>query len=411
MSNKSKNHEDFINEVNIKLGNKYTILDKYINTTTYINVRHNICGYEWTILPYNIFKLKTCPNCFGNLRKNTEQFKKEVYQLVKNEYDILENYIKSNIRIKIKHNKCDNIFEMTPNNFLRGQRCPVCQRKESNKKRTKTHEQFINEVYELVGNEYIVLENYITTSKKILFKHNIEECGNEFKITPNKFLSKGSRCPICSEKERIKKRTKTHEQFIQDVYDLVGDEYTVLEKYIKSNIKILFRHNFCGNEFKMSPQCFLSNQRCPKCSLNKGKKHYNWKGGISSLHSHLRRFLIQWKYDSMKNCNYKCIITGKRFEDIHHIYPFFKIIDETLLITKIKLYESISNYTNEELKLIENMCLELHYKYGLGVCLTKELHKEFHKIYTEINFTPENFQEFYFRKTGKQYNINWEMVG
>lgn len=45
-------------------------------------------------------------------------------------------------------------------------------------------------------------------------------------------------------------------------------------------------------------------------------------------------------------------------------------------------------------KGLKEKCLKLHYKYGLGVCLTEELHKEFHNIYGKRNNTLEQYMEF-----------------
>jgi hypothetical protein len=44
--------------------------------------------------------------------------------------------------------------------------------------------------------------------------------------------------------------------------------------------------------------------------------------------------------------------------------------------------------------LLENKCLEIHFRYGLGVCLTKIYHDLFHDLYSVTFFTPEDFEEF-----------------
>ena len=61
----------------------------------------------------------------------------------------------------------------------------------------------------------------------------------------------------------MKKRTT--EEFKKLVYDLVGDEYTVLGEYMTTLTKIQMRHNKCGTEFTPTPARFLEGTRCPKC--------------------------------------------------------------------------------------------------------------------------------------------------
>lgn len=56
----------------------------------------------------------------------------------------------------------------------------------------------------------------------------------------------------------------TIEIFKQEVKNVVGDEYEVLEMTYKNNsTPMLLKHNICGNIFKMSRKAFLNGQRCP----------------------------------------------------------------------------------------------------------------------------------------------------
>ena len=81
-----------------------------------------------------------CPECSPNKQKSHEDFKKEVYSLVKNEYEILDTYIKAYQMINIKHIICGTIFPTTPHNFLRGNRCPKC----NNSKGEDSIEEFLS---------------------------------------------------------------------------------------------------------------------------------------------------------------------------------------------------------------------------------------------------------------------------
>lgn len=134
-----------------------------------------------------------------------------------------------------------------------------------------------------------------------------------------------------------------------------------------------------------------------------GDKNYNWKGGISQLSTYLRDKIRQWKNDSMINSNFKCVISGKRFDQIHHLIGFDSILRETLELTDLPLYSKVNEYTEEELNVLKETCIELHQRYPLGVCLTKENHSDFHNAYGYGNNTPEQFYEFYKIKTGKTF--------
>lgn len=271
----------------------------------------------------------------------------------------------------------------------------------------KSNDQFLLEIKNIVGDEYTFLEEYKNCDTKIKVRHNI--CGHEYKVTPNKFFN-NRRCPNndCKIRRIREKRAKTNKQFKNEVHQLVGNDYIILGEYVNIHTKILIKHNIkdCNHEWEITPASFLHNgSRCPICSVQKGKNHYNWKGGKTNLIYYLRRHIDLWRQDSIKMCNYKCIISNNRFDIIHHLYSFNNIVDELLNILKIPLHLNVSNYTEEQLDLFKSKCLELHYKYGFGVCLTEELHKEFHKIYGMKDFTPENFQEFYYLKTGKIFNL------
>jgi len=128
-----------------------------------------------------------------------------------------------------------------------------------------------------------------------------------------------------------------------------------------------------------------------------GSLNPNYKGGISNIENELRRNINQWKLDSMKECNFKCIITGERFDHIHHLYSFDNIVRDTLEELKLPIYETISNYTDMEIKQIICKCTEIHYRYPLGKCMKEEYHKIFHQNYGYGRNTHSQFDEFLIR--------------
>jgi uncharacterized protein with PIN domain len=250
-----KTNEQFQYEVHDLVGDEYTFLDTYVNNKTKLRVKHNKCGNVYKVTPHEFFRGSRCPFCNGGIKKTDLQFKKEIHDLVGDEYTFLDPYINSSTKLRVKHNRCGQVYKVKPNSFLRGSRCPFC-----NGGIKKTDTEFKHEVYDLVGDEYTFLDAYVNSSTKLRVKHN--ECGHIYKITPNSFLM-GTRCAYCSGKVK-----RTDDQFKQQVYALVGDEYSVLSEYQSVNTRIKMRHNICGNVFSPIPKHFLRGSRCPYCAGN-----------------------------------------------------------------------------------------------------------------------------------------------
>lgn len=258
---RTKTNEEFIGEVYELVGDEYTFLDEYINSRTKIKCRHNECKHEWSISPSNFLQGRRCPQCMRpNYNKDDSRFRQEVYNLVGNEYEFLEKYKGADIEIKCKHNVCGYEWHVRPGNFLFGKRCPQCMRPNYN----RDTEHFKQEVDNLVGDEYNVLGEYINSATKIKMKHN--KCGRIWSVTPNSFL-RGTRCYYC-----YGNLQKTHEQFDNEVYNLVKDEYSVIGKYTNNKAKISIRHNMCGCIWQISPSNFLRGKRCPYCAESKGEQ-------------------------------------------------------------------------------------------------------------------------------------------
>lgn len=206
----------------------------------------------------------------GGKRKTNSEFIKEVHYLVGNEYSVLGEYVTTCVKILMKHNTCNHEYYVTPNHFLKGRRCPKCYGTHK-----KTTEAFAKEICELTKYEYKVLGEYVNNCTKILIKHN--KCGYEYKVLPNGFL-RGSRCPKCYENTK-----RTTERFRKEIYDLVKDEYSVLDEYINNRTNIKIKHNLCGHIYKVNPSSFLRNHRCPKCAGNVKKNLKEFKEDVYRL--------------------------------------------------------------------------------------------------------------------------------
>ena len=198
--------------------------------------------------------------CSGKVRKDIDYFKNEVKELVGDEYSVVGEYVNTHTKTTFKHNICGNEFDMTPHNFISGQRCKFCQHRSYR----KTTEEFKKELFNLVGNEYTLEDEYINGRTKINFRH--ESCGQLWNTTPSEILN-GYRCIHCYGNALL-----SQEEFEKRVYDQRGDEYSVVGKYINFSTKVSMKHNKCGCIWDVKPSTFLGKESgCPKCNQSKGE--------------------------------------------------------------------------------------------------------------------------------------------
>lgn len=114
-----------------------------------------------------------------------------------------------------------------------------------------------------------------------------------------------------------------------------------------------------------------------------------------SVSVYVRRHIQEWKKESMKNCGFKCIVTGDRFDEIHHLVSLNVILEA--VYNKLDLdFETfnVNTITEEERRKFLNEVKIEQSKYPLGVCLRKDIHAEFHNYYGYGNNTEEQFYEF-----------------
>lgn len=159
----------------------------------------------------------------------------------------------------------------------------------NNKK--KTHNEFLEQIYELVGSDFTVLSKYVNSKTKVKFIHNCDDCGNyEFDMTPNAFITQGQRCKKCGIKRRTDMKAKSHEEFLKDFYNIFNeDEYSVVGDYKNSHTRIEIVHRFCGSINKVFPYNLLQGKStCLKCkienhNMNMRKPHEKFEEEMNQL--------------------------------------------------------------------------------------------------------------------------------
>jgi len=230
-------------------------------------------------------------------------------------------------------------------------------------------------------------KEYIDSGKKLDCK--CHKCGHLWSVSWGT-LNQGTGCPSCAGNAKY-----TLEQAKELI---VGLNITITStEYINANTKMNYKCDICGCEWSTTLSSITScHTGCPDCANKRisGENNWNWKGGISEIKNYLRGSITQWKKDSMRDCKYKCVITGESFDEIHHAYNFSSIMYEAFDICNISFRPQIIDYTERELLQLSIVCSHLHFEYGLGKCLTKKLHTEYHSLYGRKNNTLKQFEEF-----------------
>lgn len=282
IDSRRKTHEQFLAEMFQLVGDEYIVLTDYISNGTKVEIQHSKCNHIYKVTPAHFLSGTRCPNCFGAHKKTDEQFKRQVLELVGNEYTFMDNYKTTTIKLPVKHKICGNEYQITPNDFLGGTRCPYCF---GNIR--KTTDQFKQSVKEKYDDEYTVIGEYINNRTKIKLQHNI--CGHKYVTSPDNFLA-GYGCPLCA--GNIKWTTDDFKKF---VFECEGDAFEVLGEYVNSKTKILMRHVTCDFKFKTTLDEFRNGNRCPYCRESKGEKQIT-----DFLSRHQISFIRQYRFEDCR---------------------------------------------------------------------------------------------------------------
>lgn len=196
-------------------------------------------------------------------KKTQEEFEREVYDLVGNEYAVIGKYTRTRDKILMKHNICGNEWSVKANNFLTGNsRCYYC----DNQKRIKTTDMFKEEINKKYNNNISVIGEYTGHAENIKIKCNVHDF--YFYNTPINMLSKRRKnvCPQCiienvkeSQRKKIDVVQEQLECFHKGKISLIGD-------YVNTHTKTSFQCNECKCVFKAEPNHVLRLSGCPECN-------------------------------------------------------------------------------------------------------------------------------------------------
>jgi formate dehydrogenase assembly factor FdhD len=264
---KTKSHEDYVNEVKSIHSDNIEVLGKYIDAKTPILHKCLIHEIEWNSAPTNVLKGNSCQKCghekIGNkLRKSNENYIHELKQINPN-ISPLENYIQANQAILHKCIIDDYEWKVMPSTLLSGGGCPKCA---NNLK--KTTEEYIAEV-NAVNPNIEVIDEYININTKIL--HRCKKHDIQWKVVPNSIL-KGFGCYKCGKEKLSSLLSLSHEEYVKKLKEK-NPNIIVLGTYINNRTPIMHKCLIDDCEWMSRPGNILSGCGCPKCNKSKGESN------------------------------------------------------------------------------------------------------------------------------------------
>ena len=284
-------------------------------------------------------------------KKTHEQFEQDIiriYNLKKEDFELLSKYQGYDKEITFKCNRCGLIKTVRADSLLK---------KKKNKKHicrcyeySENWHQLLNEFnhWKKEQNNYELLEEFRGTRVNLLIK--CLKCGATQRRSVKALIQDDS-CLCCNKKNRIR---KTHEQFVKELNNLYGEEYTPIEKYIDSMTPILVRHTNCGKIYKTKPHNLLTNKggHCPVCGvISKGEKAI-----ATYLEQHGIVYRTQMRLDEIKRAPYDFYLPDYNllieYQGIQHFQPIHRFGGEKSFMRQQEID-----------KLKKDKALELNYNF------------------------------------------------
>lgn len=220
-------------------------------------------GINYDALDWPQIADRAYSNCHYNAHEN---FMRELAKIAP-DIQILEEFKGTNVPIAVKSTSCNHpVWKARPYTLLNGHGCPLCGRLVSANTRTRSPEEFVEEL-NAIDPSLIVLGEYTKVTDRINVACRI--CGHNWTPLAYSLLS-GKGCPHCSAKQGAQKRTnrlavKTTEQFKRELV-AVNSDIKVISEYINNKTKMSVECALCGHRWDVVPASLLNGHGCPQCA-------------------------------------------------------------------------------------------------------------------------------------------------
>lgn len=237
----------------------------------------------------------------------------------------------------------------------------------------KFNYRFSEEAIATKANKLQLKKVYKWTNKEInILKENFSQCTFEElqKLLPKRNIDSIKAKAKKLELQSIYVWKDDEEKYIVENWEWQSDE--MMSKYLKRSIRAV---------------------KAKRVQLGLFRKDIYVKN-YESLTKYFRANNTKWKKDSMKSCDYQCVLTGSKDFQIHHLYGVSAILRDMIEYYNVDLKENFDDYTEDELNELLSLFLKIQSQHPLGECVDKRIHALFHSRFGQQYNTPEQWYIF-----------------
>lgn len=120
----------FIEKLKSTYNDEFELIGKYGTFDKKVTLKHKTCGSSFEIFPSNLFRSSyPCKKCLEKMKttEKKEKYSIKIKDIYNGKFTFTGDYTGIKTKTEFTCNLCNNTFEETPDNILRGKRkCPYC---------------------------------------------------------------------------------------------------------------------------------------------------------------------------------------------------------------------------------------------------------------------------------------------
>lgn len=270
-----KRSEEDTSKMLLDMGYKY--ISTYFTTTKRVIFTDKF-GYKYDGSFLNLIR-GAIPRFVGKENRFTLSNIKLWLKINKKKFSLCKNNVYNGNHKKLyfqcKSKKCLEVFQMCWDNVAsQNQGCPYCAGRRVGKHNNLEYlRPDLAEEWDYNKNKISPKEVTCGSNKKVWWicrKCKREWCTEIFSRV------RGRGCRNCSQKKIDSALRMSNDEFSENFYNSVDEEYSLLSEYVGMNKKIKVIHNICGYVWDVQAGAFLNaGTRCPSCKFTKGERAIN----------------------------------------------------------------------------------------------------------------------------------------